>query len=176
MSITVDIPGGQATLRSQDELKQRQRRDIEAAALAASSALVKVEAAGIDQENPSPAALAQAGLTRSEWGAMLELQDASILAFLKSWTRPEPLPSWDTLGDLDTAVYDALKTATAEAGGAAAAAALNVEPSPDETGPTAPSGASGTALRDDQESESATVTMPSPSDTASTDIAPYTVG
>lgn len=177
MSTSIDIPGGRAILRDQNELKQRHRRDIELAALAAQGVFTKLTAAGFDPAAPDAAAFSKVTLSRSEWAATLELQDATILAFLQEWTLPVPLPTWDTLGDLDTDVYDALKEATAKLGAGTAVLAVDFAPSdPTAPGfsetPTSDSASSDSNSKDEPESEP---TPMSSTDGESIDIAPYTL-
>lgn len=46
-------------------------------------------------------------------GASHRLQRAAIVALLRSWSLPAPLPTMDTIGDMELDVYDALAVATA---------------------------------------------------------------
>lgn len=141
MSSTVDIPGGKATLRENREVKQRDRRRLEAAAVLASPAIAKIQAVRGDDEDPRTLDMAQVGLTRDEFDALYELQDATILAYLKDWTLSQPLPkNADDLGDLEGELYDALREVTKQ-GGADTLAPVDFSPNPDPESPIVDSGA-----------------------------------
>ena len=101
---TVEIPGGNAQLREKHEIKVRHRRLIEAASVGAAVALSKLPT---DQDELETATLTDLKLTKDEAGSLFELQDATIVAALDSWTRPEAIPTLATVGDLDPEVYDA---------------------------------------------------------------------
>jgi hypothetical protein len=130
MGHTVEIPGGTAVLREPAELKVKHRRLIETTAMAASAVIAKLPADATDQT-----AFADLSLTRSEATALMEMQDATIVALLDSWTLPQPLPNLDTVGELDTAVYDALAQATRSLG-AEVAQGVSFTPSEDPASPT----------------------------------------
>ena len=173
MSTTVDIPGGQAVLR--DKLKQRQRRELEIAMFAIESVVEKLQTAGVKIEagmKPQDVDTSGVKFTAQEARAMLDFQDATILAFLESWTLQQPVPTTaEQLGDVDTDVYDALAEATRGLG----AGAVDVSENPAPESPTGPSSGSETDLRDVASSESTRLTVISGSDGGSTDTAPYTV-
>lgn len=167
----VDIPGGKATLREKADMRKRHQRIVEAAAIAAAPALAQIERIGGGEAIGKRVSELQ--LSASEATTVFDLQDATIIAVLDSWTLPEPLPTLDTLGDLTTELYDALAVATSELG-AEVINGGNFEPSdPTAPGftetPTTPSADSEPGLRDERESES--TTEPSSSGT-STDIVP----
>lgn len=108
---TVEIPGGTARLREKGELRVRDRRLIEAATLAASGAYSKLESSTGGMKDPDE--LLQAGISRSDWEVLKEVQDAKIVAALVDWTLPVPLPNMGTIGDLeDEEVWAALAAAT----------------------------------------------------------------
>ena len=147
---TVTIPGGNAVLREQDEIRVRHKRLIESAAVAASTALEKLPT---DRDKLESLNLAELALTRDEANSLFELQDATIVAALIGWTLTQPLPTLDTIGDIEPAVYDALANATRELG-TAVVAPTDFSPSDPtkpgfEESPTQPSGDSGEPLRDD---------------------------
>jgi len=152
---TIEIPGGTVELRGTAELKVRHRRLIEAAAIAAGAALPKLPTSLEELESLDISTL---DLSVEETNTLFALQDATIVAAVASWTLPEPLPTLETVGDLDTDVYDALAEATRDMG-AATATGVDFEPSdPSSPGfegtPTSPSGGSAAVSRADQESSS----------------------
>ena len=115
---TVTIPGGTACLRENTEIKIRHRRLIETAAVAAAQIMAK-----IDPEKVKAGLLDMAALdvTRQEADRLYEVQDATIVAVLDSWTLPMPVPDMDTIGDLDPDVYQALADASKDIGAQVAA-------------------------------------------------------
>lgn len=149
MSHTVDIPGGKATLRSAPELRQRDRRKLEVAAIAASPALQKFPR----DTDPRELNVAELGLTPDEFGMLYDLQDATIFAFLKEWTLPTAMPkTLDEIGDMSAEVYDALRVATAPAG--ADTVTTDFSPNPEPDSPTEGSGDSETPSKAAPESQS----------------------
>lgn len=152
---TVDIPGGTAELREGADLKVRHRRLIEAAAIAAGAALPKLPT---NLEELESLDIATLDLSIEETNSLFALQDATIVAAVASWTLPGPLPTLETAGDLDTAVYDALAEATREMGAATATGVDFDPPDPSSPGfedsPTVPSDGSGSGSRADQASPS----------------------
>lgn len=152
MSTTVEIPGGYAVFREPKEMKQRQRRMIETAAMTAAHVIAKLP----DSVDPASTRIADIpALTRDDAEALADLQDATIIALLESWTLPVPLPTLDTLGDLDVATYDALAAASANAG-AVGNTRVDFQPSPDQSSPTLPSSGSDGRLRDEQSTSTPT--------------------
>lgn len=154
MSQKVDIPGGFAIIRDQDELRGRDRMLIKAAAMAASSAIEKLPSSvteGQDEdEDEEVAQLRQARevaamkLTIDESLALLQLRQATIVATLQDWSLDLPLPkTMDDLGDLPADLFDALDTAI---GGVstAVAAAQDFEAQPGKENPTGNSESSDT--------------------------------
>ncbi len=146
---TVTIPGGTASLREMHEIKVRHRRIIETAAIAAVPALAKLPSS---LEELATAKLSELNLSKEEATSLFELQDATIVASLDSWTRPEPIPTLDTIGDLDEDVYEALSLASRDLG-AAVASGVDFDPSDPrapgfEATPTSPSDGSAAGLRD----------------------------
>ena len=160
MPETIEIPGGWATIRSRDELRGRDRNLIKAAAMAAAPAIAKMPDSvtggaveGETEEQAQARVAAEVGelsLTWQESMALLELRQATVCAVLQSWTLPLPLPTMDTIGDLDADLYDALDTAI---GGVTTAitAAENFEVQPGEENPTGTSESSDSPLKDGAE-------------------------
>ena len=151
MSKLITIPGGMARIREPQELKLRQRRMVEHAAIAAAHVIGKLPD-GADETTKISDIPA---LSLADAEAITNLQDATIIAVLESWTLPEPLPTMETLGDLDVATYDALAAAAKDLNGAR----VDFAPSPDPASPTSPSSSSAGGLRD----ETSTLTPNSPS-------------
>lgn len=103
----IDIPGGTATLR--DTISVGKRREIRRLSLGALGVMSKVQNLS---EDSSLADLAQLEMQPDDAKVMFDVQDATqdatILAFLESWTLDQPLPTADTIGELDAELYDAL--------------------------------------------------------------------
>ena len=155
---TIDIPGGSASLREQEDLKVRHEQLVEGALVGAASAIIKLQSAAGDEAGVDISSInvVKLGLDRKEIAAVYELQDAKVVASLASWTLPEPIPTMDTIGDLDPALYRELTFAVRD---------LGTEPGVDFSGnnpttpgfadsPTQPSDASVSVSRDEKESES----------------------
>lgn len=157
---TVDIPGGTATLREKDDIKVRQRQLVESRAVAAASALEKLPE---DRDELEGFDITQSGLTGAEADALFDLQSATIVAAIASWSLPGPIPTMDTIGDLDGDLYDELGVVTSSVG-KEIVAPDDFDPtdprSPEfKSSPTTPSGASADASRADQELQP-TVSLP----------------
>lgn len=135
-SLTVEIPGGTATFR--DKLTtERQRRPIKRAAFAGSSAIAKLPDLEDGDEKKLTEQLASMPLTEDEADSFMGLMDATILAFLESWTLDSPLPtSRDDLLDLDADVYDALVETARSLQSPEATQETNFEPGPAGDGDT----------------------------------------
>lgn len=118
---TVDIPGGQATLREKSDLRVRDRRLVEAAAVAAGPLMARLPQDPEQRAAISEVDLLSLGISRQEIQTMFDMQDAAIIAALASWTLQEPLPTMDTLGDLNGELYDALGEVTSGVGAEVAA-------------------------------------------------------
>jgi hypothetical protein len=140
---SVQIPGGTAHLREAHELRVRHKRPVEAASVGASSALAKLPD---DPEELAAATMVELGLSTEEATALYEIQDATILATLVSWTLDEPIPDATTIGDMRPEVYEALAVATREDGAAMATGVDFDPPDPKSEGfassPTPPSAVS----------------------------------
>ncbi len=148
---TVDIPGGTAVLREKQDIKVRQRQLVEAAYIPASAAMAKLPG---NIEELKDFDLSKSDITISEAQTLFDLQSATIVAALASWTLDAPLPTMETVGDLDQDVYDELGAATASLGNEIVAPE-SFEPtdprSPEfKATPTTPSSGSTVALRADQ--------------------------
>jgi|APFre7841882654_1041346.scaffolds.fasta_scaffold03204_8 hypothetical protein len=157
MTTKVDIPGGFAILREQHELRGRDRMLIKAAAMAAAPAIEKMPTTVTEGQREDEteeeaqqrmaAEVTTLNLTWQESMALLELRQATMIACLKEWSLPLPLPTMDTVGDLDADLYDALDTAI---GGVttAVAAATDFDPQPGKENPTGNSKSSGSPSKD----------------------------
>lgn len=154
---TVEIPGGTAEIRDRADIKERQRRLVQSAAMAASSVMAKLpdDLASLDTEDAEAVqtvsqAMSGVSLSAADANLLQELQDATIVALLASWTLAEPLPTLETVLDLDTDLYDALAQATKDQG-VALAQATDFTPDADKASPTTPSSGSDGPLRADTE-------------------------
>jgi hypothetical protein len=176
---TVTIPGGNAALREKHEIRQRHRRLVEIASVAAAPAIDKVRKSlptGASDEDAVKTLEAMTDadlhLTKQEAQALCELQDAHILATLVSWSLDTPVPTdEDSLGDIDPEVYDALAQALK---GELLGTKVDFDPGdprrPDfKDSPTSPSDDSASVLRAKKEYPS---TGPLPSDGTSIDTGP----
>ena len=156
MSRIIEIPGGAATIRSPEDVKQRARHALEVAAIMAQPAYEKIngQRAAIARErgvepadvNPEDVRLIDARLDRADYDAMYEVQTATIMAYLASWTLDRPLPKRaEDLDELPAGLFDALREGTAEAG-ADAVAPVDFSPNPDPESPTVGDSASSRSL------------------------------
>lgn len=71
-----------------------------------------------------------------ETRSLMLMRRVTVIATLDSWTRPEPLPTIDTIGDLPRDVVAALDVAI---GGMAIEAGVEFEATSDKASPTTPS-------------------------------------
>ena len=144
MTTKKDIPGGFAIFRDTDELRARDRNLVKAAAMAASSAIQKlpesVQEGPKEGETPEDAAvrlepmMESVNFTWQESLALIELRQASVVAMLQEWSLDKPLPTMETIGDLDPDLYDALDAAIG--GVTAVAASVDFDPQPPGENPT----------------------------------------
>lgn len=114
---TVEIPGGTAEIRDTHDVKVRHRRLIESAGVAAAPIIARLPKDGTEFTETT---IADMGLDRHEAELMFELQDATVVALLAGWSLDLPLPTMDTIGDLDTGLYEALGEITRDIGSAVA--------------------------------------------------------
>jgi hypothetical protein len=151
---TVKIPGGEATLREKPDVKVRHRRLVEAAAIEAAPVLAKLPGDEATREAMTETEVLALGVSRKEAHSLFELQDATIVALLASWTLPGDLPDMDTIGDLDPELYDALSKASGGLGADITGETFE-PPNPGSPGfdesPTVPSASSEPGLRADPE-------------------------
>lgn len=115
--------------------------------MAASSAVSKVQGAGITNEmsdEERSAAMGVVPLTMTEAASMLDLQDAAIVAFLERWSLPRPLPTIENVSDLDRDLYRALAAATRDLAVTALTSRVDFEPTPNPSDGS-PTGGSATS-------------------------------
>lgn len=163
MSRIVEIPGGSATIRAPEDVKQRARRQLETAAVLAAPIYQRINAKRKELERerggpvkPEDLNLTEVELSREDFDLMYEVQTATILAYLESWTLERDLPrTAEELDDLPASLYDALKLATSQ-DGADAIAPVDFSVSPDPESPTEGDSASSKSSREDGESPSIT--------------------
>jgi hypothetical protein len=104
---TINLPGGHiATIREKvtvggQQLLQREGMDM--------FAYVRKTFPGAT----NIADIAEDNLTGEMMQHVQKWQKASVLALLKSWTLPQPLPTADTITDLEIDVWEALVSVTA---------------------------------------------------------------
>lgn len=155
---TVEIPGGIVSLREANEIRQRDRKRVVSASLAAASAMSKIEKMQLDREELQSADIASLGLTFEEAESFQTLQKAMIVACVIGWTLDLPIPTWETAEDLPSNVYSALEQATKDdlmivLQGTDFEASDPRAPGFEES-PTGPSGGSAAGSRAEQESGS----------------------
>ena len=150
MSKLITIPGGTARLREPHELRQRHRRMVELAAMAAAHVIAKLPE-GADETTKLSDIPA---LSIADAEAITNLQDVTILAVLESWSRPDPLPTLETLGDLDVDTYDALAAAAKDLKDVR----VDFSPSPEPDSPT--QGSNDSNGRSADEMSMSTLTSP----------------
>jgi hypothetical protein len=117
VSTTIEIPGGQATFREK-LVRERDFRTIEAASMAVKAVYAKTPDPGItddmtdDEKELALAAYAAAidamPMSYEEAQSLITWRHAAIVAFLESWTLRRPLPTMDTIDDLDRDVIMAM--------------------------------------------------------------------
>ena len=170
---TVNIPGGTAVIRERADLRVRHRQMMQAAALAAGTAIAKlprrtedgVVAVDFDKVDV-------AGLTAGEAQSLLDLNNVAIATMVESWTLPgDPPRTIDEVGDLDIPVFEALSLEVRDAGAAGLAAETSFEPSDPRapgfaSSPTPSSDGSGERSRDTTESPSTDAPVTSGASTA----------
>lgn len=157
----VAIPGGTAFIRSNDEVRVRDKRRVEAASLDLLPLAAKLGNKDVDDLKLTE--MAELGLTSEDIERVNRMQDLTILAYLGQWNRKdEPLPTLETIGDLDEATYKVLADETKEAGSALASKTDFDPPDPGTPGfeesPTEPFSASATGSKGEGEGELSTGT------------------
>lgn len=156
MSRSIEIPGGHATIRSPEDVKQKARRRLEMASILASpvykqinDARKKIEQEKGEKVEPGDVNLIDLGLTREDFDAMYEVQTATVLAYLESWTLERDLPKTaDELDELPAGLYDALREGTT-VDGADAVAPVDFSPDPREGTPTVGDSVSSKPLKEE---------------------------
>lgn len=154
----VPIPGGSAKFKTKEELLGRDSKRIKAAVLSAQNALAQLgEEASIKEGETREQAgqrlakyLETHPLQLSEEDAMklLTMKEATVLAYLHSWTLDLPLPTTiEALGALPSPLYDALDDAIGGDLMDATTQAVDTEVNPDMSSPTGPSSSSDGSLR-----------------------------
>ena len=153
----VEIPGGEATLRDKI-VSERHHRQLERAGMKVAPVLKKLQPVVGEIENQAgttDTALAIAALSDdmptlndAELDLLYELQDTIIILFLESWTLPKPIPTLETIQDLDRETYTALSEATKTLGAEVMTQTPDFSPTPDKTTPDGkanPTGSSNTS-------------------------------
>ena len=96
----IDIPGGKATLR--DTITIRERREIQRIAL---------DAMGLANQLSGDSVALQPKDAELLMTTQDKMADATLIAYLKEWTLKSPLPTLDTIVEMDGDVYDAITAA-----------------------------------------------------------------
>lgn len=106
---TVQLPGGHvAEVRDKVTIRGRQIVQEESAEV---MRLAKERWPDLDLGTLDPVKALEGG--REMVRAFNRLNGAVVVALLKSWSLPDPLPTMDDVGDVDADVYDALAVAVA---------------------------------------------------------------
>lgn len=110
----ISLPNNEsATLRTYEELTERQARRIRAALRGALEQAGALAAQGFDEANPSTWGVLNE--IEAEDGTAIELyQDRCIVEMVKAWTLGD-LPTMETAGDLPSATYALLAEACVNA-------------------------------------------------------------
>lgn len=153
--------GGTAFIRSNDEVRVRDKRRVEAASLDLLPLAAKL--GNRDIEDLQLVEMAALGLTGDDIEKVNRMQDLTILAYVGKWDRNgEAQPTLETLGDLDEATYKVLADETREQGSALASKTDFSPPDPGSPGfegsPTEPFSASATGSKGEGEGEPSTGT------------------
>jgi hypothetical protein len=171
---TVPIPGGTVSIREAHEIRQRDRKRVVSAGLAAASAMNKIAEQQRTHKELTTLDVGALGLTFEEGESFQTLQKAVIVASVVAWSRPGPIPDWDTVEDLPSGVYKALEKATQDNLGVAMAGVDFEPPAPSSPGfegsPTVPSADSERGSRAEQESQS--IETPSSDGTSTSTVEP----
>jgi hypothetical protein len=118
----IELPnGGWAEVREQQDLRVMHRRAIQAALGAATVAISKIPASMVDvPDDPEERAAALEkidmseipSLSMDEMLSISRVQEVAVVMFLVAWSLPEPLPTLDTVGDMNIDVFDAIAKVT----------------------------------------------------------------
>ncbi|MDE2096455.1 MAG: hypothetical protein KGL39_04355 [Patescibacteria group bacterium] len=177
---TVEIPGGTATFRDQrEEFRGRDVKLIKAASMAAAPAIaqmpdfdMKQEEDETDEDYAVRVALfaKDLNLTGKQATALIDMQEATAVACLASWTLKDErgakrdLPkSIDDLEDLEVELYDALIDAAGKDQAALTKALKGTDfsPNPDKNSPTNGSTSLNGLSKDNQEPASTQMSLSS---------------
>lgn len=139
--------GGWVDIRDREEVTQRGRRGILAITAGLGDVVDRLQ--DLDETKPITAQ----GFTEDQIDAVLRMQEATVVAYVAGWSRPEPVPTLATVGDLPGALFDELAALTARKG-AETALSLDTSPGDGSPDPKDRSGSSGTSSgpsKDDSE-------------------------
>lgn len=121
MSVTVELPGGTATLLGPDELTNRDVKLLQRSARVAATAAVKMREAGYVEGQPETWASAMYALNDDELDQIDLYQRTCVIKRLESWTltlpdgTPRPIPaSPDEVDDLPRPIFEPITTAAAD--------------------------------------------------------------
>jgi len=123
--LQIDIPGGTATLR--DTLTIRERRAIQRIAL---------DAMGLANQLTSDSVALQPKDAELLMTTQDKMADATLVAYLQAWSLDKPLPTLDTIDEMDGDVYDAITAAIEKKGGVAG---VDTSPNKNKESPTSDS-------------------------------------
>lgn len=144
-----DAVVGSAVLRTREDMRVRHRRLVETAGIAAARVIARLPQ-GLTTDTEMVENL---NLDERDAEALLRVRDATLVATLVSWSLDEPLPTLETVGDMDPDVYDSLVASLQE--DAVGATDFGPDGAGDPESPTRPSGHS-----DEPSGEAVTVSQP----------------
>lgn len=99
------IPGGMAELR--DKLTVGGQQELQLISFKLVEAVKQSRPPGTNSPLDTDA-LKKAEMSAELLSALFEIQMNSVLVFLKSWNLEEPLPTQETIRDMDSDVYEAI--------------------------------------------------------------------
>ena len=114
MGITIELPGGTAVLRSDEDLTNKQVKSLRRSARHAAAIATKLQQSGFDEKNPETWGIISS-LTDEEDDVLDEFQRTAVVTRLESWTLPYDMPvNIDDVDNLPRNVYVPLTVAAAD--------------------------------------------------------------
>ena len=115
MSVTVELPGGTATLLDATELTNKDVKLLQRSARVAATAATKMKEAGYVEGDSSSWGNALFALSDDELDQIDLYQRTCVIKRLESWTLDRPMPTTvDEVDDLPRPIFDPLTIAAAD--------------------------------------------------------------